>query len=104
MSADTQLDLLAAVGYHPRHDADRARIIAAIRDDATAHGQTVDPNRVRASLTNEYGLTVHPRMLSAQYGVLKARHMIEPGEWTVNTDTRGGNAGKPLRTYRWVGA
>ena len=63
----------------------------------------MDPNRVRASLTNEYGLTVHPRMLSAQYGVLKARHMIVHDGWTVNTDTKGRNSGKPSRLWKWVG-
>jgi hypothetical protein len=99
-----QLDLLALVADDHIHTGDRQTIEAAIRDDAAAHGGQVCPNRVRASLTNEYGLTVYPRVLSATYSALASAGVIEHDGWTTNTDRRGGNAGKPARLWKLVAA
>jgi hypothetical protein len=103
----TQLDLLTAVHDNPQPLADRYRqrikaafIAAAETSDDHA---TIDPNAVRALLSNEHGLTVPPRMLSAAYSVLRAEGVIEHVGWTTNTDHAGGNAGKPARLYRWIG-
>lgn len=90
------LDLLEAVAENPQPlaQAQRDRIRAAIVADGRAHGGEVSPNRVRAALSNRHGLTVHPRMLSAAYGVLRAEGVLERHGWLENDDTKGGNAGK----------
>ena len=97
------LDLLAAIATDPAPLGveDRQRIRAAIRSDADAHGY-IDPNRVRAALSNAFGLTVNPRALSATYSALRQGGDIRPLGFTVNSDRRGGNVGKPLRTYSWT--
>ena len=99
------LDLLAAVADnpHPAAERDRAHIVAAMVAAAELDHGTVDPNRVRALLSNDHGLTVAPRMLSATYSHLRREGVLTPVGWTTNRDVRGGNAGKPLRLYRWTG-
>jgi len=99
----TQLDLLAAIASDRIHGTDRQAVEEAIRADATAHGGEVDPNRVREALRGPYGLTVYPRVIGATYSALRQAGVIRPEGWTTSTDTEGGNAGKPARTYRWVG-
>lgn len=95
------LDLLDAVAENPQPVAQqhRDRIRAAITADGRAHGGEVNPNRVRAALSNHHGLTVPPRMLSATYGVMRAEGLIERHGWIENDDTKGGNAGKFV--HRW---
>lgn len=99
----SQLDMLAMIATDPIHGHDRATVEAAIRADAARHGD-IDPNRVRESLTNEHGLTVYPRVIGATYSALRQSGVIAPLGWTISTDTHGGNAGKPARTYRLVTA
>lgn len=94
-----QLDLLA-VANHPRHDEDRDRCDAAIIADGKAHAGWIDQQRVRESLTNDYGLNVSPRTLSARYGVLASRGRIVKVGWHVNTSSDGGNGGKQYPTWR----
>jgi hypothetical protein len=60
----------------------------------------VDPNRVRDRIPS----WVNPRVVSATYNALRTRHVLEVDGWTVNTDTKGRNVGKPQRTYRLVDA
>lgn len=99
-----QLDLLATVAADRIHTEDRATVEAAIRADAAANGGHVDPNRVRESLTNQYGLTVYSRVIGATYSALRQAGVIRADGWTTSTDVTGGNAGKPARTYRLVTA
>jgi hypothetical protein len=99
-----QASLLDLIATDPLHRGDRERVEAAIREDASAHSGHVDPNRVRAALSNTHGLDVYPRVMSATYSALRRAGVIVPDGWTVNTDRAGGNAGKPARTYRLVGA
>ncbi len=101
----TQLDLLAiADNPQPWADEYRHRILAAIKADADAHDGRISTNRVRAALSNEHGLTVDPRMLSATYSALAARGVIRSLGWLdTNDDHRGGNAGRPARAWQWVG-
>jgi hypothetical protein len=75
---------------------------AAIRGDAASHSGHIDPNRVRALLTNEHGLTVYPRVIGATYSALRQAGVLIADGWTTSTDVRGGNAGKPARLYRLV--
>lgn len=102
--SDQQLDLLAAVADnpHPLADRDRKAILEAIRKDAHDHGGRISTNRVRRALSNQHGLTVHPRALSAAYSSLARRKVIVSlGYIDVNDDERG-NAGKPCRAWQWV--
>ena len=92
MRAD-QLDLLS-VANHPRKDAERDRIDAAILYDGRTHGGSIDQGRIRTALSNRHGLGVDPRLLSARYSVLARAGLIRRTGWHPNTDTAGGNAGK----------
>lgn len=96
-----QLDLLRSVADNPQPVAQqqRDRIRAAILADGRAHGGEVNPNRVRAALSNRHGLTVHHAMLSAHYGVMRAEGLIERHGWIENDDARSGNRGKFV--HRW---
>lgn len=93
-------DLLDLVAGDPTHADDRATVVAAIVADADKHAGIVDPNRVRAALTGDHGLTVYPRVIGAVYSALAKRGALTVAGVTTNTDTDGGNAGKPQRTYR----
>lgn len=99
-----QLDLLDAIANDPTTigQMNRERIEQAIRQVAADHNDHIDPNLVRSLLSNQHGLTVNPRQLSATYSSLHRRGQIQHVGTTINTDTSGGNAGKPLRTYRWI--
>lgn len=105
----TQLDLadlLDAVALNPQPLAVeyRQRITAALIAAAETHPDgLVDPNAVRAMLSNAHGLTVPPRQLSATYSALASQGVLEHAGWTTSDDVRGGNAGKPQRLWRWVG-
>lgn len=62
----------------------------------------VDPNEVRAELSNEYGLTIEPRRYSSFWHRAsrgKDAFLVADG-WVVNNDAHGKNQGKPLRRYR----
>lgn len=97
------LDLLDAVAENPQPLAQqhRDRIRAAIVADGRSHGGEVNPNRVRAALSNRHGLTVPPRMLSATYSVMCSEGLLERHGWIESDDTAGGNAGKRLGRY-WL--
>ncbi len=102
VDADTAATLQLVDGDH-LHAADRARVDTAIRTIAAADGGVVDPGQVRRLLTNEHGLTVYPRVLSARYFALRKAGLIERAGWTTNDDQHGRNAGRPARLYRWTG-
>ena len=92
---------LAFTDPSPLRDSDRRLILGAILFDARRHDGHVDPNRVRESLRDMGGdLMVRPRMLSGAYRTLRLAGVLALDEPTTNTDTRGGNAGKWLNTYR----
>jgi hypothetical protein len=99
------LDLLEAVAENPQPIAQqhRDRIRAAITADGRAHGGEVNPNRVRATLSNHLGLQVQPQQLSATYSALSSQGVLVFDHWGTNDDTRGKNAGKPQRVWRWAG-
>lgn len=85
-------------------EEDHARIEAAIRRDAREHQGVIDPNRVRAALSDTDGLTVPPRALSGRYSALaQLEHIESLGYIGTNDDVRSGNAGKPQRHWRWIG-
>lgn len=94
--------VVSAVDEDYRREADRDRIDDTIRRVAMRDGGEVDPGRVRAELTNEHGLTVNPRSLSARYMALSRAGVLRFDHWTVSDDTTGRNSGKPARVYRYV--
>lgn len=91
------------VGNDWRADEDWRRFKDACREAArrSLAGNHVDPNEVRAILTDSAGrLRVNPRRLSAFYhraagkgGFLRFSH------WGINDDAKGRNKGKPARIY-----
>ena len=95
--------LLDAVGTDWTHERDIERIDAAIRQCAAEHDGQVVPHWVQPHLLDRYGqLDVNPRVLSARYGVLARAGVLVPTGWVVSEDHRGGNAGRPTRTYDYV--
>lgn len=72
-----------------------------VEQEAWWHDGEVNPNRVRNRLSNRHGLTIEPRRYSAFWSRAASKNgfLVADG-WTTNTDTKGGNAGKPQRMYR----
>lgn len=99
---DDTASLLALIAGDPIHEADRARVVQAIRDTARDHGGQVDPNVVRRRLTCAHGLTVYPRVIGAVYNALARSGRLVVDGWIVSSDVAGKNAGKPCRRYRLV--
>ncbi len=94
------LDLIAG---DPIHATDRAAVIDAILYAANHNAGRVDPNLVRARLSDPWGvLTVYPRVVGTVYRVLAAKGVIVPDGWVASSDRKGGNYGKPARLYRLV--
>lgn len=95
--------VLAAVNDSTHvHAEDHKRIDAAMRKVARANEGFLDPNKVRAELTNKFGLTVEPRVLSARYMYLRGRNIITRAGTIVNLDAAGRNQGKPMWLYEVV--
>lgn len=95
------LELIAGDDTHRR---DRALIVEAIVYAAAHNGGRIDPNLVRARLTNPDSgeLDVYPRVIGAVYNSLSANGVIQADGWTTSKDRKGGNYGKPARLYRLV--
>lgn len=89
-------ELLELIHGDPLHDRDRAEIVEAILAEAAEHDGVVDPNGVRSRL----GDHVFPRLVGAVYNSLARRGVLTVDGWTVSTDRRGRNAGRPCRRYR----
>lgn len=84
------------------HAEDHKRIDAAMRKVARENEGFLDPNKVRTELTNKWGLTVAPRVLSARYACLHGRKIIARAGTVVNADVAGRNQGKPMWLYEVV--
>ncbi|WP_309132673.1 DNA methyltransferase [Brevibacterium sp.] len=84
------------------HGDDQRRIEAAMRMVARANDGFLDPNKVRDALTNQHGLTVDPRVLSARYSALAGRKVIKRAGSIRNLDAAGRNQGKPMWLYEVV--
>jgi hypothetical protein len=98
-------DLLMLIAEDPSlsavEDADRIR--SAILADGRAHNGLIDSNRVRESLRNHdplANLDVFHKRIGAQYSALRQRGLIVRQGYIESTDTRGGNAGKPVPRWR----
>jgi hypothetical protein len=96
------LDLLWS---DPENADERALIVSGIYAVARAHHGVVDPNALREWLHDrdrEPWLT-KPQLVGAVVSALARAGTIRPAGWTVSTDRRGGNAGKPCRVWRLAG-
>lgn len=95
---DTLLTTLAA-DWRPFAEDDRNLIARAIRDDAEAHGGSIDPNRVRRAVLGR----VQSQRIGQTYRALRLAGVIATDGYGTNRDGSG-NGGKPQLEYRWVGA
>lgn len=99
---DTTSLILASVWESPVNLESRRLCVAAIVRDARTHRGLVDPNRVRAALTDPSGhLRVKSQVLSATYQRLRACRFLAHHGHVISTD-RAGNAGKPLNLWRLI--
>lgn len=98
----TTLATVDAVASDWRADRDWRVFENACRIVARANGGDVDPNLVRAELTDEWGdLAIRsPRRYSSFWHRAsgKAGFLVAAG-WVLNDDVKAGNGGKPLRRY-----
>lgn len=73
-------------------------MVAALESD---DGETVHVGVVRRMLTNDHGLTIAPRRLSAFWNRAASKAgFLDFDSWEVNDDHAGKNAGRPQRVYR----
>lgn len=92
------LDLMADTN-HPSPDFEWAEFRTALAHVARTNGGVIDQNRMRP-LTRG---VVAPRRTGAFYRRACLEGLIAPtGDWSVSDDTEGRNAGRPMRTYRYL--
>lgn len=95
--------ILALMAGDPIHAGDRERIVTAILYCANHSRDLVNPNMVRARLSNPDGsLQVYPRLMGAVYRQLCVLGVLTRAGWAVNEDRHGRNAGRPMLCYRLV--
>jgi hypothetical protein len=93
-------DLLKLVSGDTVHEGDRRRIVEAVVAEAASAGGTVNPNRLRARLSDDHGnLVVYPRVLGAVVRALTVKGALAWAGWDVCSGSTSGNNGKPLRVY-----
>ena len=97
--------VIEAVNADWRREHDRWLIDQAMQRVAMRNGGLVYPNQVRRELTNEHGLMVNPRSLSARYGHLASAGVLVWDGVTVepSDDVRGRNVGTLQKVRRWTG-
>ena len=101
---ESTADLLSLIADDPRKDTLYTRFLRACETDHEIHGY-VSVNRVRRTLSNDYGLVIEPRLYSSFWAKAcgKSGPMVTTTEWDVCDDRKGKNSGKPQRRRRWVG-
>ena len=104
MTADTQLAFpVDATPTDPHADA-RRHVVEAIALVAEMHAGHVSSNEVRRILAAMPEWDVPPSVVGATYRTLRhAGRLVEVGA-ERSDDTRSGNAGRLVPTYRWVDA
>ncbi len=98
-----QGDLLELVSLGtPQGDADAEwnDYVIALRVCAMTENGTIRPNALRPLVRDR----VSPKRRASFVSRAIARKLIAPtGDWEVSDDREGRNAGRPMRTYRWLG-
>lgn len=93
--------VLNSVANDWRADGDWLRFVEACAFAADESG-VVHVGDVRRRLTNDHGLTVAPRRLSAFWNRAASRAgFLDFDGWETNDDHSGRNAGRPARRYRY---
>lgn len=95
--------VVESVANDYRADEDWRRFVVAVEMAAveSADGETIHVGVVRRLLTNEHGLTIYPRRLSAFWSKAASKAgFLDFDSWESNDDFAGKNAGKPQRVYR----
>jgi len=87
------LDLIADDHIHAPARAEIERVILAV---ALEYDGRINPNVVRERLP----AWVQPQLIGPTYRAMYLAGDIDADGWTVSTDTRGRNSGKPARCYR----
>jgi len=98
---DEKQNIIDSVANDWRADGDWLRFVEACAAVADSDGR-VHVGDVRRRLSNEHGLTIQPRRLSAFWNraAAKAGFLVFDG-WETNDDHAGRNAGRPARRYRY---
>jgi len=93
-------DLLDLVANEQSAPVDRewTVFLNAITTLGKAHG-VIRPNRLRPMVKH----LVAPKRLGAFVNRALKAGLIEPDGWEISDDREGRNAGRPARTYRWLG-
>lgn len=102
ISGDT-LAVVESVAHDWRSDPDWRRFVVAVQTAAieSEDGETVHVGAVRRLLTNDHGLTIYSRRLSAFWMRAASKAgFLDFDTWEVNDDHAGKNAGRPQRVYR----
>lgn len=95
--------VVQSVAHDWRTDADWRRFVNACMVAAieSEDGETVHVGAVRRILTNEHGLTIYSRRLSAFWNRAASKAgFLDFDGWEINDDHAGKNAGRPQRVYR----
>lgn len=96
-------DLLALVALGTPQgtaDAEWECFVAALHVAARDGGGLIDQNVVRPLIRG----AIKPNRIGAFYSRACARDLIEPSGWSTSQDHEGRNAGRPMRTYVWLGS
>ncbi|WP_418061780.1 hypothetical protein [Pimelobacter simplex] len=99
---DDTADLLSLVAdpSHPSAEFEWRAFLGILAATASLHDGRLDQNDYREQLRG----VVAPRRVGAFVNRAKAAEVIaETDEWSVSTDVKGRNAGRPMRVYRWLG-
>lgn len=92
-------ETLALIAGDPLHARDRELIIRAVHAEADEHDGVIDPNRLRARLSNEHGLIVYHRCLGAVVKALVTAKIIRFHGYVETTGSPSGNNGRLARSY-----
>lgn len=91
---------LVATDPHPSSNYEWACFVGVLAATASLHDGRLDQNDYREQLRG----VVAPRRIGAFHNRALAEHLIEwSGEWSISADSKGRNAGRPTKTYHWIG-
>lgn len=92
------LDFLADDGTAQR-EAQFAAFVAILRHVAKHNDGAISPNDTRVHTRAE----IDPPRVGPFFRRAQLEGLIVAAGWAVSDDAEGKNAGRPARTYRWIG-
>lgn len=99
---DSTADLLSLVAdtNHPSAEFEWRAFVGVLSATASLHDGRLDQNDYREQLRG----VVAPKRIAAFHTRALAEHLIEnTDDFSVSTDKKGRNAGRPTRVRRWIG-